>query len=198
MLSKSCPSCGMQVDADSKHCSHCGAIIIPSSGKQVQSGPHSQDSSSPIGGLQGNIQVIAVIEIALGIIAGLVSLSMFSFFGDYQQGMGAMMFGMGGAMFGMGGGMMNMMGMMGSMNTMMGGFELSGSTIHSGMSLLVLVYGGAMLLFGLGLYFFKEWGRFGSMVIGAVSLFFIPIGTIFGAVTLYLLSRPNAPDLFKK
>ena len=199
MTTKPCSNCGMQIDVDSKHCSHCGAAIIPPSDGRSQSDLQSQTPAGPIGGLSGNIQIVAVIEIALGIISLGVSLSMFGFMGlTFQQGMGGMLFGFGGTMFGMGGGMMDMMGVMGSANNMMAGFGVSPSMMQAGISVLTLLYGGSMILFGLGLYLFRGWGRFGSMIIGAVSLFFIPVGTIFGAVTLYLLSRPGVPSLFRK
>lgn len=61
---------------------------------------------------------------------------------------------------------------------------------------ILLVYALASILIGIKLMQYKNSGRIGTLVLGALNLFFIPIGTIFGIAALYMLTRPEVEPLF--
>ncbi|MHA1971343.1 MAG: zinc-ribbon domain-containing protein [Candidatus Hodarchaeales archaeon] len=63
-------------------------------------------------------------------------------------------------------------------------------------SLIVLPYGIFSINFGRKLLSYKESGRTGTMIIGALNLIFIPFGTVFGIAALYILTRPEVEPLF--
>jgi hypothetical protein len=65
-----------------------------------------------------------------------------------------------------------------------------------GLAFLFLVYGIVAIVSGKRLMEYKKSGRTGTMVISALNLFNIPIGTIFGVFALYVLTKPEAEQLF--
>ena len=52
------------------------------------------------------------------------------------------------------------------------------------------------LMGGIGLLQGREWGRIMTIVHAALSLFWIPIGTVIGALVLVYLTRPEVRDYF--
>lgn len=62
---------------------------------------------------------------------------------------------------------------------------VSGSRLIGG--LISLVLGGLDFLVGWGIYTLKDWARIGGIILGVLSLFAVPIGTIIGLVILYFL-----------
>lgn len=58
------------------------------------------------------------------------------------------------------------------------------------------LYAIAAIWFGIRLLQYKNSGRIGTMVMGALSLINIPLGTIFGLFALYILTKPEAEALF--
>ncbi len=52
------------------------------------------------------------------------------------------------------------------------------------------------IISGIKLMQYKNSGRIGTMIIGAFSLFVVPVGTIFGVAALYLLTKPEVEPLF--
>lgn len=63
-------------------------------------------------------------------------------------------------------------------------------------ALLFIIFSFAAILSGIKLMQYKNSGRIGTMIIGAFSLFIIPVGTIFGIAALYLLTKPEVFPLF--
>ena len=59
-----------------------------------------------------------------------------------------------------------------------------------------IIYASCSLIFGAGLYKLRNWGRIGSMIVSCFSLLSFPLGTIYGGVMLYLLTRPENKLLF--
>lgn len=67
----------------------------------------------------------------------------------------------------------------------------------------LLVAGGIIALLGLlfvllgwGLWQFRPWARMGAMVLGILSIPFVPIGTIAGGVILYVLLQDSIRAVF--
>ena len=55
-----------------------------------------------------------------------------------------------------------------------------------------VIFGLAAIIGGWGLYQRKNWGRLTVLVVGALALFRIPVGTAVGIYTLYVLLKPEA------
>ncbi|MHA2370987.1 MAG: hypothetical protein ACXADX_19400 [Candidatus Hodarchaeales archaeon] len=64
------------------------------------------------------------------------------------------------------------------------------------LAVLLFIYAGASIAFGKQLLEYRKSGRTGTMIIGAISLINIPLGTIFGIAALYILSKPEVEELF--
>ena len=64
------------------------------------------------------------------------------------------------------------------------------------MALMFVIFSIAAILSGIKLMQYKNSGRIGTMIIGAFSLFIIPVGTIFGVAALYILTKPEVFPLF--
>ena len=67
-----------------------------------------------------------------------------------------------------------------------------------GIALLLYIFAFACIISGRKLLQYKNSGRIGTMIIGALNLFNVPIGTIFGIAALYVLSQPDVIDLYTK
>jgi hypothetical protein len=63
--------------------------------------------------------------------------------------------------------------------------------------LCLLVFLGVAVAGGIGLLAGKEWGRIMSIVHAALSLFFIPIGTVLGILALIYLVKADVRDYFQ-
>jgi hypothetical protein len=63
--------------------------------------------------------------------------------------------------------------------------------------ILLIIYGIFNILAGVSLYRFNSFGRIGTMINGALGILNVPIGTIFGVASIYLLTRPEADVVFK-
>jgi hypothetical protein len=72
------------------------------------------------------------------------------------------------------------------------------SVILGGVALLILAYAVVSIISGKRLMKYENSGRIGTMVIGALNLFNIPFGTIFGIAALYVLSQPEVEQLYTK
>jgi ABC-type phosphate transport system permease subunit len=59
-----------------------------------------------------------------------------------------------------------------------------------------LVVGLLSIISAILLLRYKNSGRTGTMIVGAISLINFPIGTLFGVAALYYLTRPEAEYLF--
>ncbi len=63
-------------------------------------------------------------------------------------------------------------------------------------ALMFVIFSIAAILSGIKLMQYKNSGRIGTMIIGAFSLFIVPVGTIFGVAALYILTKPEVEPLF--
>ena len=63
--------------------------------------------------------------------------------------------------------------------------------------LVLICYIGIAIAGGTGLLKGKEWGRIMSIVHAALSLFYFPIGTVIGILSIIYLTRPEALEYIK-
>jgi len=64
-------------------------------------------------------------------------------------------------------------------------------------AVLFLIFGIAQIVYGRRLLQYRSSGRMGTIIIGVLHLFDIPLGTAFGIAALYILTRPETIDLFE-
>ena len=63
---------------------------------------------------------------------------------------------------------------------------------------LFLLFGGAMIAGGVGLLSCKPWARILTLVMGAIGLLNIPIGTLKGVYIIWVLVQSETVSLFEK
>lgn len=63
---------------------------------------------------------------------------------------------------------------------------------------LFLIFGGAMIAGGVGLLSCKPWARILTLVMGAIGLLNIPIGTLKGVYIIWVLVQQETVSLFEK
>ncbi len=66
------------------------------------------------------------------------------------------------------------------------------------MVVLFLLFGGAMIAGGVGLLSCKPWARILTLVMGAIGLLNIPIGTLKGVYIIWVLVQSETVSLFEK
>lgn len=54
-----------------------------------------------------------------------------------------------------------------------------------------------MLAVGFGLWTLRQWARVASIALAVLGLWFVPIGTVLGGVTLWYLFKPEVADQFR-
>lgn len=64
--------------------------------------------------------------------------------------------------------------------------------------ILMLVFGGAMIAGGIGLFSCRPWARILTLVMAAMGLLNIPIGTLKGVYIIWVLVQPETVSLFEK
>jgi hypothetical protein len=64
--------------------------------------------------------------------------------------------------------------------------------------ILMLVFGGAMIAGGIGLFSCRPWARILTLIMAAMGLLNIPIGTLKGVYIIWVLVQPETVSLFEK
>jgi hypothetical protein len=184
-----CPNCGTPYFPEDQFCSGCGdpipktppspGIPPPSPGVQVRSTPFA--SQARIEEIKGYVQIIGIVEIVFGVLSLI-----------------------GGVFVGIAGMFIHQL--ITEADTNSPEVDTSGpdtSTIASfatimffALAVLLLAYGVLAIVSGKRLLEYQASGRVGTMIIGAVSLISFPFGTLFGIGALYVLTRPEAEQLF--
>ena len=128
--------------------------------------------------IRGYIQIIGVVEVVLGIV-GLLGSAFVGFFAAFIPALMAE----------------------GVIDSTDG--ELTSETIGvflavflGFIAIVIVIFSIAAILSGIKLMQYKNSGRMGTMIIGAFSLFLVPVGTIFGVAALYILTKPEVEPLF--
>ncbi len=163
-----CPNCGELAKPNEFFCQSCGTAISTSPQR-----PRTKE-------IRGYIQIIGTVEIVFGImgIIGSVFIALIAAFIPTLVNEG-----------------------------MLESSEESGlltsTTLVSFIAILIglmaflfVIFSIAAILSGIKLMQYKNSGRIGTMIIGAFSLFIIPVGTIFGVAALYILTKPEVFPLF--
>lgn len=70
--------------------------------------------------------------------------------------------------------------------------------ISTPLVVLMLLFGGAMIAGGIGLFYCKPWARILTLVMGAIGLLNIPIGTLKGVYIIWVLVQSETISLFGK
>jgi hypothetical protein len=63
---------------------------------------------------------------------------------------------------------------------------------------LFLLFGGLMIAGGVGLFYCKPWARILTLVMGAIGLLNVPIGTLKGVYIIWVLVQSETISLFEK
>lgn len=63
---------------------------------------------------------------------------------------------------------------------------------------LFLLFGGLMIAGGVGLFYCKMWARILTLVMGAIGLLNVPIGTLKGVYIIWVLVQQETVSLFEK
>ncbi|MFW9992061.1 MAG: hypothetical protein ACFFD4_08355 [Candidatus Odinarchaeota archaeon] len=160
-----CPACGYNVKLGENFCQSCGAALK----KKPLDEPINY--YKPVNNYKGQIQLIGIVEIILGIpallggllislVSSIVPFLILQYAPEYGD---------------------------------MAGFA---GFVVLAVGLLLFLFGLAQVVSGIKLLQHKNSGRIGTMIIGALKLFSFPIGTIFGLFALYVLTRPEVEELF--
>jgi len=70
--------------------------------------------------------------------------------------------------------------------------------ISTPLVVLMLLFGGAMIAGGIGLFYCKPWARILTLVMGAIGLLNVPIGTFKGVYIIWVLVQSETISLFEK
>lgn len=174
-----CANCGTEVDVDSRFCMKCGYAVKQKVGKidRLSSSSGSTGSSSGYNyrSYRSNVQIIAVLEMAWGLIIFLFSFLVVALVRFVPQLVAASEHPVDPEFY--------------HIWPLVSNFVLV-------IFIFLIIVGFFNIIVGFSLYRFNQFGRIGSMILGALNLFSVPIGTLFGIATLYLLTRPEAEETF--
>ena len=175
-----CKNCGspLELEGSAQFCSNCGFSLGTKATEKATfvnkplkiSSTSYKSTESKMSELKSHIQIIAVFEIVIGTI---LLVGSFIIFAVRRYAINNVT-----------------LQDMESVN----GFNF-GMNLLLGIGLLVFLYALFTLVSGIGLLKYKKWSKFTSLVVGALSVFSFPLGTIFGVFTLYSLTKPEASEI---
>ena len=173
--SRYCSKCGSVVGSEDMFCASCGAELAARKASTYVAG------SSRLESFRGYIQIIGVVEIVFGVFALFIGL-LLTFLAPLlyyliQYEAVEIEF---------------------ENPTLIPQIAPIISVLLFGIALVCLVYAFVSILSGKRLLQYKNSGRIGTMVIGALNLFNFPFGTVFGLAALYVLSQPEVEQLYTK
>ncbi|MHA1982704.1 MAG: zinc-ribbon domain-containing protein [Candidatus Hodarchaeales archaeon] len=171
-----CANCGTVLEEDSKYCYRCGTQAGIHKPKEFMKPKEfgAQKQENNISSYKSNIQIIAILEAANGIITLLITLVL-----------GVVL--------------INIPKIMNYVDVQDPEFWRIWPIASSFLWILLIIlviYGVLNILLGVSLYRFKSFGRIGTMINGGLGILNVPIGTIFGIASIYLLTRPEAEVVF--
>ncbi len=70
--------------------------------------------------------------------------------------------------------------------------------IGTPLAVMLLLFGGGMIAGGIGLFYCKPWARILTLVLAAMGLLNIPIGTLKGVYIIWVLVQSETMSLFEK
>lgn len=180
-MSTVCPNCGDNVEAMAQFCSSCGTDLsgkIVTAKKSTRQPVQFTQHTAPYAGSSTNnfkayIQVIATLEIVFGIFALFVGMLMILLSSVIDE-------------------------LLAQESDIPAGLNEFVGTLLVFIAIVFLTYAVTSIVFGVGLFRYKNYGRVGTMVIGALNILNFPFGTIFGLATLYVLTLPEVEQLFTR
>ncbi|MHA2363054.1 MAG: hypothetical protein ACXAC7_03790 [Candidatus Hodarchaeales archaeon] len=175
-MKRYCTNCGeLESDSNAKFCARCGNKFKLK--KNMNNIKQSSDSAMIIDNYQiqktkSNIQIIAVLEIVLGSLILLGSIFIFWIVRMIRHGGHRQMFEF-------------------RETYQSHAYTNFAINIVGIIGLFLLIYGLISIVSGVGLLKNKKWAKTSSMVIGAIAIVSVPLGTLFGFGSLYVLTRPE-------
>ena len=173
-----CPKCGSKFNYQAQFCEKCGANIEKQKVLNEQKNDYSANTKSGLSNnLQGQIQIISVIEIAFGLVGILASIVIgiiSPFMPDAIKYSNT------------------------ESITYSNQFLQFLVVIMATLAVIMFIVSSAIVFVGYKLYKLENIGRLGSMVVSALSLLMVPFGTIFGIISLVLLTKPETIEMFKE
>ncbi|MFW9928924.1 MAG: hypothetical protein ACFFD1_06010 [Candidatus Thorarchaeota archaeon] len=177
-MQTACPNCGATFDYPVQFCDKCGTNVEKERLLNEQVKKVTPTSGRTLNNkLQGYIQVIAVIEIAIGLLA-LILGSIMALISPFIKDIIL------------------------SSNTEHNMYSEPMFTFFSGfllfIGILIVVIAILAIYFGYKLYKLENTGRFGTMIIASLTLLAVPFGTVYGVLSLILLNRPDTIELIRE
>lgn len=183
-MSTVCPQCGTRFSEPVQFCDKCGAnlekekVLQEQKQRQVTDSKFMSKSQNTANArLLGGIQIVSVIEIAIGlfgILTGIIMILLTPFVPDLIKSSPSQ------------------------------GVVYTNSILQffAGLVLVVgvftLVVSVLTIFIGYKLYRLESIGRLGSMIVASFALLAIPFGTVLGILALYLLTKPETMELFRE
>ncbi|MFX0209075.1 MAG: hypothetical protein ACFFDT_24035 [Candidatus Hodarchaeota archaeon] len=170
-----CPNCGSLYFSEDVFCSKCGATITEKApNKVIKHVSPSHVNQARINEFKSYIQIIGIVEIAfgiLGMVGGIFAAVLAAFIPSFME----------------------------NDVTAQGETDVASfvTVLFFVLAAILIIFGIGSIVYGKRLMEYKNSGRIGTMIIAAISLINIPIGTIFGAFALYVLTRPEVEELFE-
>ncbi|MFW9990798.1 MAG: zinc ribbon domain-containing protein [Candidatus Odinarchaeota archaeon] len=172
MSMKVCPQCGYYAKPDERYCHHCGTELIFAD----------ETRQGVVDTYRGYVQIIGIVEIVLGffdlvigVIIALITALVTVLITNGEIDMGDM-------------------GDVPPVDAnLIAGFI---GVLLGFIALLFVIIAIVSIVSGIKLLQYKKSGRMGTMLIGAISLLNVPIGTAFGIGALYILTKPEVEQMF--
>ena len=176
-MSSVCSNCGTAIDRGDQFCDKCGFNLEKDRVLNTQKQSHPVTPEMTLNSqLQGYIQLISVFEIVIGFIALFIGVLLIVI----SPGLSSLI-------ITSSEGSPNFFGSTRFFETI---FIFTGSAI--------LAFAAIALYSGFSLYNLKNSGRFGTLAVSCLMLILVPFGTIFGIISLLVLSKPETIELLRE
>ncbi len=162
-----CPNCGELAKPNEFFCQSCGTALTSPQRPRTKE-------------IRGYVQIIGTVEIVLGIM-GIIASILFAFFAVFIPTLISE----------------GVIESAEESSVLASGTIVTFLAVFIGLiAVLFVIFSLTAIFSGIKLMQYKNSGRIGTMIIGAFSLFLIPVGTIFGVAALYILTKPEVEPLF--
>ncbi|OLS27226.1 MAG: hypothetical protein HeimC3_04740 [Candidatus Heimdallarchaeota archaeon LC_3] len=178
-IKSNCPQCNGKIDLDSNFCINCGFSVKNYDNNRKKVTIENRFASNLISEhlqqpSERNLQIIATLEVVMGSIFffGALVISSISYFVNIAFESNKELLTIQKEFFGI-------------FESIFPNFEFFAFIIL----FASFLYGALCIIFGLGLFYMKKWGKFGTIVISGIGMLYFPIGTLIGGLLIYYLTR---------